>query len=179
MVQPMRAAFITADVLSAEPGGPEALHQLNDAGLTPVVLLPQPLPEGDRLDTGGFPHVGCPAGDADCWGDQPQLLLEAAARAGVAVSEAFLVCREPGDVLRAVEAGCRPMLVLDARTLNDIFGPDEPPSKEMAAATDLPTAVRYMSEEAAQARALGPFAFGPHHTLDTCPALRFPPAPTC
>ena len=83
----MRAAFVTADVLAAagpEPGA--TLRQLAEAGLFPVVLWPHPSAAEARPDAAGFPVVGCPAGDAACWGDQPELLLEAATVAGVAVA---------------------------------------------------------------------------------------------
>jgi hypothetical protein len=169
MVGLMRAAFITVDALAAEADGLSALRRLDEAGLSPVVLLPRGAAEGERSDGGGYPVVGCAAGDADCWGDPPQLLLDAATAAGVAVGEAFLVCREAADVDRGVAAGCRPVLVLAARSLEDVYGPEEPAHKEVAAAPDLAAAVRYMTEEAAHEQALGPFAYAPHPVLDEVP----------
>ncbi len=165
----MRAAFLTTDVVAAEPDSASALRALHDAGLSPVVLAPRPLADGDRLDTAGFPLVACPPNDDDCWGRQPELLLDAATEAGVAVGEAFLVCHEADDVAKAAAAGCRPVLVLSSRTLDVVYGPAEPPRKEVAAAIDLAAAVRYMCAEAEQERALGPFAFAPHPILDEVP----------
>lgn len=165
----MRAAFLTADVLAAEPNAAAALRTLHDSGLSPVILLPHPLAEGERLDLGGFPHVACPPDEPECWGRQPDLFLDAATEAGVAVGEAFLVCREADDVAKAATAGCRPVLVLSSRNLDAVYGPAESEHKEAATAIDLEAAVRYMCMEAEQERALGPFAFAPHPVLDEVP----------
>lgn len=175
MFAPMRAAFITADVLVATPDGVTALRRLDEAGLFPVVLVPQPLPAATeaRPDTGGYPLLACATGNSACWGEQPELLLEAAAVAGVALGEAFFVCAKAVDLARGVAAGCRPVLVLSGRTLDDVYGPDEPPHKDAAAAVDLAAAVGYMTDEAAHSRQLGAFAFAPHGVLDEVP--RTPP----
>jgi hypothetical protein len=165
----MRAAFVTEDVLRAEAGGAGVLEALAAGGLTPVVLLPRPPAEALGPELAPYRNVACPPGAADCWGETPELLLDAAAEAGVAVGEGFLVCREAADVARGVAAGCRPVLVLATRTLDDVFGPDEPAHKEVATAPDLATAARYMLEEASHEARLGPFAYAPHPVLDEVP----------
>jgi hypothetical protein len=165
MFAPMRAAFITTDVLLAAPDGASALRRLDQADLFPVILAPQPLAADARPDTGGFPLLACASGDSTCWGEQPELLLEAATVAGVAVGEAFLVCGKAADLARGVAAGCRPVLVLSGRSLD----PDEPPHKDAAAAVDLAAAIHYMTDEAEHSRQLGSFAFAPHGVLDEVP----------
>jgi hypothetical protein len=165
MVWPMRAAFILADVLAAEPDGLATVKGLAEAGLAPVVLFPHHT-EGERVESLGLPHVACRPGDAECWGDQPLLLLDASAEVGVAVGDAFLVCRTAEDVARGAAAGCRPVLVLGSRGLDDVFGPGEPEHKEVAVAPDLASAVRYMTAEADEVRRLGPFAYAPHPVME-------------
>jgi hypothetical protein len=167
----MRAAFILSDVLAAEPKGLAAIKGLTEAGLAPVLLSPRP-GGGERMEPASLPHVACRAGDTECWGEQPQLLLDAAAEVGVAVGEAFLVCRLAEDAARGAAAGCRPILVLGERSLDEVYGLEEPEHKEVAAAPDLATAVRYMIEEATVAGQLGPFAYAPHPVLDEVPRAR-------
>jgi hypothetical protein len=58
------------------------------------------------------------------------------------------------------------VLVLAGRTLDEAFGVEEPAIKDMIVASDLPTAARYMVQEAEQTRLLGPFPYGMPHTLD-------------
>jgi len=64
------------------------------------------------------------------------------------------------------------VLVLGTRSLDDVYGLDEPEHKEVATAPDLATAVRYMAEEALQERGLGPFVYAPHPVLDEVPLPR-------
>lgn len=155
----MRAAFVTDDVLAAEPEWLPALRRLDEAGIEPVVLVTHPTAEGSA-PSGAFRQI---AGHP---GEQAELLVDAAAQAEVSLAEAFLVCREASEALRGAYAGCRPVLVLGNRTLDDLFGPEEPPAKDMIATPDLAMGVHYMVEEAAQDRALGPFPYGPHPSLD-------------
>jgi hypothetical protein len=134
------------------------------------VLLPRPLAAGERVEAYGFPTVACLPGEDGCWDDQAQLLDEAAAKANAMLGESFFVCREATDLARGVGAGCRPVLVLGERSLDEVLGPGEPLHKEMAAALDLATAAHYMVEEAAQAQVLGPFPFGAQPVREERPA---------
>lgn len=164
----MRAAFVTTDVLQGSNGAAGHLRRLDEAGLSPLILKSHAAdPPGDDL---GFEMVSCPPADIFCRDDLPDLLVHAASAADVHLSETFLVCRERDDLALATAAGCRPVLVLGERSIDDVLGPIEPDEKDFIAATDLPTAVGYMLEEAAQDESLGLFPYGAHHTLDDRPA---------
>lgn len=63
-------------------------------------------------------------------------------------------------------AGCRPVLILAGRTLDEALGVEEPGVKHMVVAADLPTAAQYMLQEAEQERDLGPFPYATPHTLE-------------
>jgi hypothetical protein len=170
----MRAAFVTAEVVAAGPDGQVALQRLAEAGLRPVVLVPHQAEDGEAPAT-PYPQVSCPPpDDSRCWGEHPELLMRAAMSADVGLSEAFLVSHRADDLGRALEMGCRPVLVLGDRRLDDLLGPHEPETKGFAVATDLPTAVGYMLDEAAQERELGPFPFGPHRAVDDRPIALLP-----
>ena len=167
----MRAAFVTADVLAAEPERAVTLRRLHDAGLQPVVVVARPLPEGEKVESAGFPVVTCRPDRSDC-DETATILIDAAAQAALvthevtAVSEAFLVCRELADVALATAAGCRPVMVLDGRSLDEVMGLEEPAVKDMASAPDLAAAMDYVLDEVAQDTALGPFPFATPHLVD-------------
>jgi hypothetical protein len=150
----------------ADEHAPKALQNLNEAGLTPVVLFPHAPGETSRPDAAGFPVIACPLDDPDCWGDEPTLVLDAARRSGATPSQAFMVCADPTDVRRASEAGCRPVLVLSGRTLDEVYGPSEPATKGAICAPDLETAVHYMIEESGHDAAVGTFPYAHVSTLD-------------
>lgn len=166
IVGAVRAVFVLADVLRADEAAVDALGTLDDAGLRPVVLQPHALPDGQRPDTGGYPVVSCDEADDECWGDEPALVLDAARRTGSTPREAFMVCTRVEDLTRADEAGCRPVLILAGRSLDDVFGPRDPDHKAAACAPDMATAARFMVEEARQSAALGAFPYAGGSTLD-------------
>jgi hypothetical protein len=161
----VRAALVVDDVLRTDETALDAMRTLEESGIRVVVLAPHGHESG-RVETGGFPVVSCADGDAACWGDEPTLLLDAARRSGATPSESFMVCTEIADVSRAAEAGCRPVMVLAGRSLDDVFGPTEPGNKQSACASDMRAATSFMLQESAQAEALGAFPYAGISTLD-------------
>jgi hypothetical protein len=161
----MRAAFILSDVLQADPDAAVTLASLKEGGIVPVVLAPHPEQE-HRLDLHGYPVVTCRPDDPDCWGEEPTLVLDASRRAGATPSEAFMVCHDVADLTRAAEAGCRPVLVMAGRTLDEIYGPGEPECKASICAPSLSAAAEYMQIEADLQEELGPFPYAHVSTLD-------------
>jgi hypothetical protein len=162
----VRAAFVIDDVLATDDNALANLRRLSDEkSLKVVVLQPRGAVEG-RHDFGGLPVVTCAEGKADCWGEEPTLLLDASRRAGATPSESFLVCSSLEDAARGANAGCRPIIVLAGRTLDDVYGPAEPGAKEAACAPDLSTAVGYILDETEQSEALGAFPYAPVATLE-------------
>jgi hypothetical protein len=73
--------------------------------------------------------------------------------------------------------GCRPFLVLGEQTLDELYGDEDAPGKDFAVARNLSTAIDYVLQEEALARAQGPFlrpaAAAP--ILDERPFLERPP----
>lgn len=92
----MRAAFLTAETVMADPDRTAVLRLLQEAGLQPVIVVQRPLPEGERLESSGFPVV-IARGDSAGGEDESGLLIEAALKAAstthevMSVSDAFLV----------------------------------------------------------------------------------------
>jgi hypothetical protein len=157
----MRVAIVMADVLASSPDGVAQLQRLDTAGVRPVVVAPAgAAAAATPPDTAGYPLVTSPMPAPECWDDAPAMLAGALARSGSAAHDAFLICRDAAAVTRAVATGCRPLLVLDGRSLEEVFGPGEPPVKHIPVVPDLPTAVRYVLDEAAQESAVGPFPYG-------------------
>lgn len=161
----MRAALVVDDVIRSDDTALDAMRALEEAGLSVVVLSPHGSESG-RVDTGGFPVVSCPEGNADCWGAEPTLLLDASRRSGATPSESFMVCTDTADVERASDSGCRPVMVLAGRTLDEVFGPMEPLHKQAVCAVDMRAATGFMLQEAAQHEALGLFPYAGVSTLD-------------
>jgi hypothetical protein len=163
----MRAVVVVSDVLP-EGDGPLVMGQLAGAGLRPCVLALEPgaaaLPAG--LDV---PVVTSPVGRPECWDESRGLLAAAVARCGAAASETFVFGSHAEDISAAADGGCRPVLVLGARTLDDVFGPEEPHGKSASAAPDLQTAARYAMEEAAQEAVIGPFPYAESVSVEARP----------
>lgn len=155
----MRAAFLVSDVLEAVEDPAAVVRRLEQAGLCVAILAPdrEALPERSA-GLSSVVLLGA-EGRPGCWSDGDGLLSRAAARCDVPLGDAFFVCREADDLTFAAEAGCRPVLVLCGRSLDEVFGPAEPPQKEAAGAPDLETAVRYVLEETNQEAAVGPFPY--------------------
>lgn len=159
IVRLMRAALVLSDVLadSVDPAGD--LDRLENAGLRPVVVVLGST-DPDEVETGGYPTFVARTDRPECWSDEAHLLARAAARAGAHVSESALICHHPSDVEHATTAGCRAILVLGSRTLDDVYGPMEPRHKSAPAALTLTQATDFLLDEIEQERELGPFPYG-------------------
>jgi len=166
----MRDTLVMADLLSSMDDASGALADLVNVGIRPTVLasrtgqVPAGLPDGVRLIAGEHER-GTVAGTgpgADDLAPAPHLekLLLKAARQGVDLDTAHFLGSTSEHSAAASAAGCRPVLVLGDRSLDDVFGAGEPAWKHAAVAQDLSTAVRYVIEEQDHAAALGHFEFG-------------------
>ncbi|MFQ6057996.1 MAG: HAD hydrolase-like protein [Anaerolineae bacterium] len=166
----MRAAFVKLDILQdrGQPPGeltPEAmevLRPLAESGLVTIVVDPQPrerpaFPPGEEESVTFLRCPHRPGEDCGCWEPEGGLLQEAAARLNLRLSECYLVCDAPTDVALAYALGCRPFLVLGERTIDELYGDQEPPYKDFPMARDLTTALAYILHEEEIARRLGPF----------------------
>jgi hypothetical protein len=156
MVLAMRAALVMEDVLAGDPGGATVLQRLLGVDVQPIVVARRAPGDTTKIESGGLRLVIGPEGS----GDPLPLLAEAANAADAALSEAFLVCAKLGDAAAGLDHGCRVLLVLGDRTLDEVLGPEEPARKSLGVAADLGAAVHYMIGEAHEDQQLGPFPFG-------------------
>ena len=162
----MHTALIMADVIAADPDASAALAQLLEAGITPVVLASSNTGSSEAIvSTVADLRVVSPAEDPELDDHDGSARLLAAARAGIDLPGSHFLSSDPVSARRAAEAGCRPIIVLGERSLDETLGPGEPEAKHAGVAPDLTTASRYIREEAEQLDALGAFPHGPHHVL--------------
>lgn len=155
----MHTAFILSDVVAADPGGGSALGWLASQGIEPIVLAPAGAAPPGPVDA-GWRQVAL-ASDR-LTGSDP--VWTAGGGRGLpegGITGAFVVCRDGRDAACAAEHGCRAVVVLGDRMLDDVLGPEEPAWKAVSVAPDLAAATRYVAEEASEAARLGPFPFGP------------------
>ena len=162
-----------------KPEAIEAMQLLAESGLLTIVIAPwprgrpagasKPLEEGiaqrvvEQISAGkreAFIALHCPhqpGEDCSCWGPEPGLLREAAARFDLKLSECYLICDALADVALAYAVGCRPLLVLAGRTIDELYGGKEPRYKDFPITRDLKKAIEYVLHEEETTRALGPF----------------------
>ncbi len=159
MVAAMRAALVMEDVLGLSPEGAAALQRLPGAEIQPIVLARRAPGDVTKVESAGLRYVVGAVDPGVGLQDPPPLLAEAASAAGATLDEAFLVCSSTVDVAAGLDHGCRVLLVLGDRSLDEVFGPEEAPRKSLGVAADLDLAVRYMIEEARVDHELGPFPF--------------------
>lgn len=162
----MHTALVMAEVIEADPEAPAALAYLIESGITPVVLVTSKagLNESVAASIADVRIVASTDG-ADSDDDDGAARLHAAARAGIELVGTHLLVVEPSSARRAAESGCRPIIVLGDRTLDEALGPGEPEAKHAGAALDMETAVRYVAEELEQLDELGPFPHGSPHLI--------------
>ncbi len=105
--------------------------------------------EGLKIDA----LLRCPHSPGDsctCWGPQPGFLYAASAQLDLRLNECYVLCCEPADVALAQQVGCRPILILGARTIADLYEGHSPDSHDFPIARSLTDAVGYvLSEEEA------------------------------
>ncbi len=173
----MRAAFISSACLMKEKN-----HRTTLAALAPLahsalytVLLDTDAPEpaqaevpeaaaarlveeitaaGGRVDA----EIHCPhtAGElCFCWHTRPGFLWQAARHLDLRLDESYVICDTPNDVSLAYMAGCRPILVLNGRTIDELYGGFQPEPSDFPVARDLRQAVSYVLSEEEIAQELG------------------------
>lgn len=108
---------------------------------------------GGRVDAVVWcPH---PAGyGCGCWGWRPGLILEAATRFDLQLSECYLVGWSLGDAEMAMAAGVRPFLHLGGRRISEVVG-DRGAHKDYPVARELTDAVQYVFAEERTSAQLG------------------------
>ncbi|MGC8787907.1 MAG: HAD hydrolase-like protein [Anaerolineae bacterium] len=129
---------------------PEALPAAQAAVTQP--MLEAIRAGGGRVDA----LLECPHRPEDrcgCWGTYPGFLYAAAAQLDLHLEECYLLCDEANDVLLAYKVGCRPVLVLDGRTIGDLYDGHQPEPRDFPIARDFQMAVQYVlcEEEANEA----------------------------
>ena len=98
---------------------------------------------GARLDA----SVRCPHEHGDscgCWGTHPGFLQAAALRLDLRLNECFLITDNPQDVGLAYRAGCRPLLLLNGRTVGDLFDGHQPEPPDFPVSVDVASAAAYV-----------------------------------
>jgi histidinol phosphatase-like enzyme len=114
----------------------------------------------DQVEAGGGrvdAILECPHGEGDlckCWGEFPGMFWVAASQFGLDLDECYVLCDDERDVVTAYAAGARPLVVLCARSIGEVFG-NLPDHKDFPVATDLTTAVNYIGVEEGIAGQLG------------------------
>jgi histidinol phosphatase-like enzyme len=101
---------------------------------------------------GGQVHavLSCPHrldDECGCWGSYPGFLTAAAAEFELRLDECFLVSDQPGDVFLAHKAGCRPILVLDGRSIGELLEGHQPDLTDFPVARTFGSAVQYLLTE--------------------------------
>jgi len=173
----MRAAFVSSTCLVKEKdrrAALVALAPLADSALYTVLLdtassgaVPSETAEvtvarlveeitaaGGRVDA----EVHCPHKTEEacsCWHMRPGFLWQAARYLDLRLDESYVICDTPNDVSLAYMAGCRPILVLNGRTIEELYDGFQPEPSDFPVARDLPQAVSYLLSEEETAVELG------------------------
>lgn len=157
----------------------EAIQLLDESGLLTIVIDPSSrdtpaapptsLEEGiaqrvvEQINVGraeAVTAINCshrPDEECSCWGPEPGLLHEAAARFDLKLNECYLICDDLADVALAYAVGCRPFLVLSGRAMDELYGGNEPRYRDFTITRDLKKAIEYVLHEEETTRAFGPF----------------------
>jgi len=181
-----------AGEVSLEAGVAAGLRSLAEHGLFVVVLDPTPGGASDELSLAAGGEVTarileliragggqvdallqCPHRPEDacgCWGTYPGFLYAVSAELDLRPGDCYLLCDDPADVALAYQAGCRPVLILDGRSIASLYDGHQPDLPGFPVGRDLGTAVRYVLCEQEVDREWG-------HTRRV-PALSLPEAAT-
>lgn len=172
----MKAVFIKQDVLvrvqgdeiQLRPRAAEALKLLAERKLFVILLdvssctvVPSAMRAKQKLNRKVLEELGAAGGQVDallecphhpdescgCWGVYPGFLYAAAARLELRLDECYLICDQASDVLLAYKVGCRPVLVLDGRSIGDLYDGHQPEPHDFPIAYDLWPAVEYVLTE--------------------------------
>jgi histidinol phosphatase-like enzyme len=176
----MKAVFVNQACLLRDAGTPglspqtaEALQALAETDLytvlldvrSPDVQVPDPVADLDDLcewieaaDGRVDAVVECPhQGEQTCrcWGTFPGFLWEVARQLDVHLEESYLVCDSPQDVLMGYAAECRPLLILNGRSIETLYDGFQPEPADFPIALDLTHAMDYLICEENTARQWG------------------------
>ena len=114
----------------------------------------------DQIESGGGRIDGiiaCPHSKDDacgCWGETPGILWVVASQFELRLDSCYLLGDSERDVMTAVGAGVRPLVILGRRSIEEVMG-YLPRRKDFPLATDLTTAVGYIGVEEEIVRQLG------------------------
>ncbi|MCB0217283.1 MAG: hypothetical protein KDH92_11635 [Chloroflexi bacterium] len=170
----MTQVLITAAALATDDDWPTRLQELLVGGLGPMVVGRLAEAAEGRLER-SIPRLAAPETLPGA-SLSPELLVQALSQLPGSPSEAFLVCEDLNAHQQAESLGCRSILVLGDRSLDQALGPGEPGSKSIATAPSLDEALRYVIEEHRQSELLGPFPYGPAHPVEERPNVSLPTA---
>lgn len=124
------------------------------AEATATRLVEEIAAAGGRVDA----EMHCPhkTGEAcSCWHTHPGFLWQAARHLDLRLDESYVICDTPNDVSLAYMAGCRPILVLNGRTIEELYDGFQPEPSDFPVARDLRQAVSYLLSEEEVAQELG------------------------
>lgn len=134
-----------------ETGGSQTSEGERDHGSE--ILIRQIEAGGGRVDgVVVCPHRG--SGACKCWGEFPGVFWVPASQFGLRLEECYVLGDTQKDIVSAYAAGARPLLILCARSIGDVFG-DLPDHKDFPIATNLTAAVDYIGVEEEITRQLG------------------------
>jgi histidinol phosphatase-like enzyme len=157
------------EAIQLRPDVADSLRRLVDRQLIVVVLDARPYhaageAQSGRRDAqskrmvalirsgGGQVHalLSCPHRPDDecgCWGTYPGFLFAAASEFELRLDDCFLVSDQPGDVFLAHKAGCRPILLLDGRSIGELFEGHQPELTDFPVARTFDSAIQYLLSE--------------------------------
>ena len=129
-------------------GQSEALAGLDELGIETLMVdgLESALADGTNAET-----------DVNAFAER---LSQRLVKAGAAPNESFLVCHALEAAFIGHELGCRPVLVLGERSLDEALGPGEPANKAIAIAPTIEQALHFIADEARASVELGAFPYG-------------------
>lgn len=166
----MKAVFVIRGCLlrQSEEGLAAALQSLAQTGLYTILLgvgatdlgqacgpessalnerlVQQARTLGGRMDA----MMHCPHAAAEncyCWDAQPGYLWQAARDLDIRLDESYVLCDSPTDVSLAYMAGCRPILVLDGRSVESLYEHHQPEPSDFPTARDIKQAIGYIIAE--------------------------------
>jgi len=133
-------------LMDARPCGGDTETENADREKVTDRLLDQISKAGGKVDA----LLQCPHRTEEgcgCWGTYPGFLYAAAANLELRLEECFLLCDEPNDVLLAARVGCRPILVLNGKSIGDIYSGHQPEPRDFPVARTFASAVDYVLDE--------------------------------
>jgi len=130
-------------VLDPRPRGATAGNPATADGELTQYMLRLIRDGGGRIDALlHCPHQ--PEDNCGCWGTYPGFLYAAAAQLDLRLEECYLLCDQPEDVALAYKVGCRTVLILNERSIGDLYDGHQPDPRDFPIARDFKSAVQYV-----------------------------------